>query len=138
MTQDEDHLRLLSVFHYVVGGLVGVLSLIPLLHLTMGVFFLVAPQVFSQHGNPPPAFVGWIFIVLGCIAITLGWSLAGCILATGRFLAKRKRYGFCLVVAGVECIFMPFGTVLGVLTLIVLMREPVKALFETATARSSR
>ena len=31
--------------------------------------------------------------------------------------------------AAVECVFMPFGTVLGVFTIIVLMREPVKQLF---------
>jgi len=29
----------------------------------------------------------------------------------------------------VECIFMPFGTVLGVLIILVLAREPVKQLF---------
>ena len=37
---------------------------------------------------------------------------------------------FHYVVAGIECIFMPFGTVLGVLTLLVLMRPSVKALFD--------
>ena len=36
---------------------------------------------------------------------------------------------YCLVVAAVECIFMPFGTVLGVFTIIVLMRPGVKERF---------
>jgi hypothetical protein len=36
---------------------------------------------------------------------------------------------FCLVVAGVSCLFMPFGTILGVLSLIVLNRPSVKLLF---------
>jgi len=31
--------------------------------------------------------------------------------------------------AGVECMFMPFGTVLGVFTIIVLMRPSVKEIF---------
>ena len=31
--------------------------------------------------------------------------------------------------AGIECIFMPVGTVLGVFTIIVLVRNSVKALF---------
>ncbi len=43
-----------------------------------------------------------------------------------------RRRLFCLVVAGVECAFMPFGTVLGVFTIAVLMRESVKELFEPA------
>jgi hypothetical protein len=38
-------------------------------------------------------------------------------------------YIFCLVIAAVECIFMPFGTVLGVFTIIVLQRPTVKAMF---------
>jgi len=33
-------------------------------------------------------------------------------------------------VAAVECIFMPFGTVLGVFTIIVLNRPSIKALFQ--------
>ena len=53
----------------------------------------------------------------------------------GRSLAMRKRYMFALVVACVECIFMPFGTVLGVFTIIALSRESVKALFSAETAR---
>jgi hypothetical protein len=32
--------------------------------------------------------------------------------------------------AGIECVFMPFGTVLGVFTLVVLTRPSVKPLFE--------
>ena len=37
---------------------------------------------------------------------------------------------YCLVMAGIECLFMPFGTVLGVFTIIVLMRESVKEMFK--------
>jgi len=61
--------------------------------------------------------------------MSFGWIFAVIIFLTGRFLAKRKRYMFCLVIACVECLFMPFGTVLGVFTIIVLMRPSVKELF---------
>jgi hypothetical protein len=37
-----------------------------------------------------------------------------------------------LAIAGIECIFIPFGTVLGVFTIIVLMRPTVKELFGVA------
>jgi len=43
---------------------------------------------------------------------------------------------YCLVVAGVECILVPFGTVLGVLTLIVLSKESVKTIFENGPPSS--
>src|SRR6266404_3034516 len=57
-----------------------------------------------------------------------------CILIAGRSLAKRTRYWFALVVACIECLFVPFGTILGVFTIVVLSRESVKALFSTAQA----
>ncbi len=74
-------------------------------------------------------FFGWLFIVVGAMAISLGWTLALLVLIAGRQLAARRRYTYCLVVAGLECLFMPFGTVLGVFTILVLARPSVKALF---------
>jgi hypothetical protein len=47
----------------------------------------------------------------------------------GRSLSRRNHYWFAFVVACVECIFVPFGTILRVFTIIVLSRESVKTLF---------
>ena len=58
-----------------------------------------------------------------------GWSLAVCILLAGRFLSQHKHYMFCLVIAGLLCMITPFGTMLGVFTIIVLVRPSVKLLF---------
>jgi hypothetical protein len=129
MTQDEDHLRLLSIFHYVVAGLAGLFACFPIIHLIIGLMFIFAPHKFGGKGEPPPPWFGWIFVIVAAVFITLGWIFAGFVLAAGRFLARRKRYLFCLVMAGVECLFMPFGTVLGVFTIVVLLRESVKQLF---------
>jgi hypothetical protein len=51
------------------------------------------------------------------------------ILLAGRALAKRNRYTLAFIVAYIECLFVPFATVLGVFTLIVLSGESIKALF---------
>ena len=134
MTQDEEHLQLLSVFHYAVGGLTGLFALFPVFHLVFGLFFIFASERFAGHGPPPPAFIGWIFVIAAMVLITIGWTLAACIVAAGRCLAKRKRYTFCLVMAAIECIVIPFGTVLGVFTIVVLTRESVKALFSSGQA----
>jgi hypothetical protein len=37
---------------------------------------------------------------------------------------------FVFVVACCECLFMPFGTILGVFTIILLSRESVKSAFD--------
>jgi hypothetical protein len=129
MTQDEDHLRLLSIFHYVVSGLAGLFALLPIFHLVIGLMFIFAPDKFAGKGESPPAFLGWIFVAFATVFMTMGWTFAGFVFAAGRFLAKRRRYLFCLVMAGVECMFMPFGTVLGVFTIIVLLRPSVTQIF---------
>jgi hypothetical protein len=129
MTQDEEHLRLLSIFHYVVGGLAGLFALFPIIHLIFGLVMIFGPDKFQGKEGPPVALMGWFFVIFAAVFIILGWTFAAFVLTAGRFLAKRKHYMFCVVMAAIECIFLPFGTVLGVFTIIVLMREPVKQLF---------
>ena len=136
MNQDKEHLQLLAIFHRVVAGLAALFSFFPLLYTTIGAIFIFA----ARHGTPkpgeepPPEFIGWIFAVIGSLLFLLGIAIAICILVAGRSLAKRTRYWFALVVACIECLFIPFGTILGVFTIVVLSRESVKALFSTAQA----
>ena len=130
MSRDEEHLKLLSVFHYVLGGVTALFACFPFIHLILGVVMIVAPEVFEE-GEPPPAFLGWLFAIMGATCIVFGWAFAILALYAGRCLAKRRRYIYCLIVAALSCLFMPLGTVLGVFTIIVLIRPSVKELFAT-------
>jgi hypothetical protein len=131
MNRDEEHLQLLAIFHYVVAGLAALFSLFPLLYTTVGAIFIFA----ARHGTAkpgedlPPQFLGWIFAVLGSLLFLMGIAMAICILIAGRSLALRKRYSFALVMSCIECLFIPFGTILGVFTIVVLSRESVRGLF---------
>jgi hypothetical protein len=128
--QDQEHLGLLAVFHYVVAGLAFAFASIFIVHVALGAFFLHAPQKLAGgSGELPPEFMGWIFIATGGSVVLAGWTYAAAMLAAGRSLARRRRYTFCLVMAGVSCLFAPVGTVLGVFSLLVLMRPSVKTLF---------
>jgi hypothetical protein len=128
-TDDEQHLRLLGIFHYVVGAITALFAMIPLIHFTLGLFFVFAPQRSIQHGSPPPALIGWFFMIFGGALFLLGESFAGCVVAAGRFICSRRRYWFVFVVACMQCAFFPFGTVLGVFTIVVLSRPGVKEAF---------
>jgi len=44
MNQDAEHLRLLPIFHYIVGGLAALFSLFPLLYTTVGAGFTLPFQ----------------------------------------------------------------------------------------------
>ena len=131
MNQDKEHLRLLAIFHYIVAGLAALFSFFPLLYTTIGaIFIFVARHGTAKPGEElPPEFLGWIFVGLGSFLFLLGITMAICILITGRCLSRFKCYSFTLVMACVECLFIPFGTILGVFTIIVLSRESVRALF---------
>lgn len=128
MTDDDRHLRLLSTFHYVVAGLLGLFSLFPLFHLSMGVA-MISGHFGAGTGAPIDRTMGWLFVLLAGGIILAGLALATCVLLAGHFLEQRRRYDFCLVAAGAACVFSPFGTVLGVLTILVLMRDSVRAQF---------
>jgi len=123
MEQDEQYLRLLSIFHYVVGGLAACFACVFFIHFGIGIAMLTGAI------DDAPAFVGVILVVMSMAAITFGWVFAVCLIVAGRSLSQRKRYMFCLVMAAISCMFMPFGTVLGVFTIIVLLRPAVKKLF---------
>ena len=117
MDRDTEQLNLLAIFHYVVAGLAGIFSFFPLIYTTVGVIFIFA----ARHGRAkrgeelPPEFLGWIFAVLGLVLFVIGIAIAICMLIAGRSLALRKRYSFALVIACIECLFVPFGTILGIL-----------------------
>ena len=130
MNDNDQHLRLLAVFHYVVAGLTALFALFPLIHFALGWFFLHAPP--PKQGEPPPPFVGYIFMAFGAFFFLLGQSFAVCIFAAGRSISARRRYWFVFIMACFQCAFFPFGTVLGVFTILVLSRPEVKQMFGIA------
>jgi hypothetical protein len=132
MTQDEQYLKLLSIFHYIVAGLTVLFSCFLFIHIAIGVAMLCGAM--DGVNNPPPRFLGIFFIVFPSLLIMAAWILAGLMIATGEKLKHCSSYTFCIVIAAIECILMPFGTVLGVFTIIVLMKESVKQLFEAQKA----
>jgi len=169
----REHIRLLAIFHYVVGGVGYLFSLIPFIHLSIGIFFLVAPEemfevkppvltpsVTEQEGGsapaeaqetpdaggtapprvdaPPPAgqvqpfpskLFGAMFTVIASVIILAGLTLSTCIIMAGRRLSAHRSHMFCMVMAGIECLFMPFGTVLGIFTILTLVKPEARELF---------
>ena len=131
MDRDTEQLNLLAIFHYVVGGLAALFSFFPLFYSVIGGFLVyAADHPGPNNQEPPPAFLGWMFIVLGAVFFLAGVIMAICILIAGRCLSRRKGYSSALVIACIECLFVPFETILGVFTIVTLSRESVKASFE--------
>ena len=125
--QNLEHLRLLAIFHYIVGGLAGLFSLFPVIHLVMGVAMVTGRMDAPDQDG---VLFGWLFILFAAGMIIFGLSFAVCLVLAGRFLSRRVHYTFCFVMAALACMFFPFGTVLGIFTIIVLSRTGVRDLFD--------
>ena len=131
--RDVEHLRLLSLFHYIFGAIQALFSLFPLLHLGMGLLIVFSPETFCSSASAskcPPGWFGWIFIGLAIIIMVMGLLYAVGMILTGRFLARRQAWLACIIIAALECMIMPFGTVLGIFTIYILSKANVKAAFE--------
>ena len=126
--EDIKQIPLLSTFHYVLGGVTGFFSCFPLIHVAVGILSLLSGGIGS-------AVFGLLFVIIGLSFVVLGWALAICMFITASNLKKKIRYRFCFVIACIECAFMPLGTILGVLSIIALSKDSVKAAFQEGETR---
>jgi hypothetical protein len=99
------------------------IGLFPIIHITIGIMMIT-----GRIANSPPN-VGFVFVGVGAMMIMLFWGIAGCLIISGRFLNQRRHYMFSFVVAAISCLQVPFGTLLGIFTIIVLSRQSVKAIY---------
>jgi len=124
-SRDREQLKLLEIFHYVMGGLaLGGLAFL-FVHFTImsAVFSDPWPRQAQQPPFEPAAFFRafrWFYLFMGA------WGLVSLVmnLISGLCIRARRHRFFSMVVAGFNCINLPFGTGLGVCTLMVLTRTP--------------
>ncbi|GHB90278.1 hypothetical protein [Cerasicoccus arenae] len=136
-SQDEDYLKSLSLAYYIVGGILAFFSLMPIMHMVMGLLILTGglEQMTNDmaNANPPfpfpPKLFGWLFFFGGTFFVIFGEAVAISIICAGRFIKQRRNYTFTFVIACIACVFFPIGTALGIFTIILLTRPNVKSLY---------
>jgi len=134
---NNNELDILAICHYVVAALTALASCLAFIWIGLGIAMATHPEQFADAGEPPPEFVPFMFLGIGVACLLFGWSFAVCVAVAGRFLKQHRHYLFCMIVAAVNCLFFPFGTVLGVFTIIVLLRPNMKALFAQTGASAA-
>lgn len=55
MGDNLEHLKLLSIFHYVVGGLAALFACLPMFHFIFGLVFMLAPAMSDAGKAEAPA-----------------------------------------------------------------------------------
>jgi hypothetical protein len=121
---ERDTLHLLSIFHFVMAGFIALIACFPLIHLAGGLFMVFGGV---SENEPGLSVAGGIILV--------GWGIAYLVFRAGRSLNAQKDYQLCLIAAAVLCMIMPFGTILGVFTLVKLNEQKVKELFQENAPR---
>jgi hypothetical protein len=125
---DEEHLWLLSLFHYISGGLTIIGSLMA------GAWALVVGVMFSALPPATDAPDGFEKMPLIMAALAAGVAISMLIygvveIVVGRLIAQRRARIFTLVASVPRIAFLPYGAILTALTFIVLDRASVQALY---------
>ncbi|MDZ4859680.1 MAG: hypothetical protein SGI88_11925 [Candidatus Hydrogenedentes bacterium] len=126
MTETERHLDLLAIFHYIFGGVMAFFACFPLIHVAMGLAMIFGAV---DVDGAPSEVIGGFFAIIGGFIVLCGWALAVAIIIAGRKLKSRTSRMYCIVIAALECMMMPFGTILGVFTLVVLTKDQAIQLY---------
>lgn len=135
---DAEQLNLLAIFLFVGAGF-ALLGLVFLgLHCLMFMTIFSDPKLFEgKNGPPPPAAFLTMFKAFYAIGAAFAVTSGVLNLLAGLYLRARKHRMFSLIVAGLNCIHMPLGTILGIFTIIVLSRDSVRELYEANAAADS-
>jgi hypothetical protein len=135
MHRDILQIRILAISYFIFATGITYLSILPFPVLGTGIA-LFREGIQSGKPLPPTAFnliiafgMSFMTLVLPIVALILGWLLAYNIAKLGYWLLKQQRYSFCVKMAGISILLIPIGTVLGILTQVVLTRASVKELF---------
>lgn len=134
--QQEQYIKLVSVLNYILAAIFALFGCFPFVHVMIGLLALTG-KLKDDSGREMPAFFGWLFVLMPGCFILCAWIMAALAILAGRRLGQRRSYQYCFVVACIECLFMPLGTLLGVFTLILLLKPEVKAAFDANLESSS-
>jgi hypothetical protein len=130
---DLEHLQLLGIFHYIVGGLTILFSSFFIIHVVLGLVLAFNPDAFPAPKNDPdfqfPPFMGIAMAVFAGMFVLGGWTIGILTIYSGRCLRQQRKRLLSMIVAGFQCAFVPVGTLLGVFTIIVLQRDSVRRLY---------
>lgn len=144
--EDTEHLSALSIGHFILAG-VALLGAVPTLiygfagaslmeefggDLSMAMGDLPGQAGTDAFGASPDAMlqdVGTLVNTLIATAVLVAVVSAIHLFVVGWQIRKRKWWTFCYLTGWGECLMFPFGTILGIFTIIVLSRPSVKQLF---------
>lgn len=151
----HERLRLLSWGYYASAGFGAFFCLFFLMYTVMfGALSLIPESAWASstdktsqetHASPapsrearpakksetPPVIIFRIFAGVMAVVTFFAWALCFLTFYAGWCIHKRKHFLFINIMAGYNCLWVPYGTLLGVLSFIVLHSEAARVQFES-------
>lgn len=137
--QAEGHIKVLKICHYVYAGLTLLgLGFLVLHYFMMNTFMRMAPEATSGPNGGAEAvpdfdqvmgIMIWFYVLMGVSFLVIG----GLNLMSASFMGKRTNKTFSIVVGGLNCVNIPLGTVLGVFTILTLLKPAARVLYGETT-----
>jgi len=125
----KNNLSTLSILHYVYGGLICLIgAAVLVLLLSLGNLFQ-SDWFLRNAEEAPPAIVGALMSVIGWSVFVFLEAKGIANIISGTLLAKARGRVFSQIVAGLDCLNIPFGIALGIFTFIELNKDDVKQLY---------
>lgn len=129
-------LRLLSIGYYIQAGIAAFYTLIMLGYSTFAAAIFANMTKISAESNAqqiPPGLLTAISILL-TILIGISCAYAICLFLAGYWLRRFRNKLFIQILAAFNCLAIPYGTVLGIFTFMVLQRPSASQFFAVGTA----
>ena len=146
-----DPLPLLSIFHFVLAGFSGLGVIFGLFYAFFAKTFIggITNAAVSKGGTINGQNVddmsqeqiddalvmfdamGSLFVGVGLFMVVFSLTFAIFLIVAGLKLRQPTGHTFCMVVAGASCLLFPFGTALGIFTLMSLSKPEVRARFSS-------
>jgi hypothetical protein len=125
--QDIEHLNMLSICWYVWAALLALPALIFLFWIV--IFAVLSIIGLTSKDTAPASLLGGFFVcflsVLMCFVLLMSYLNYRC----GKNLRIRRGITLCYIMAGIACVNVPLGLILGIFTFMALSRPGVKTAF---------
>jgi predicted Zn finger-like uncharacterized protein len=112
-------LTVLTLLAFILGGIFFIYASIQTIKI-------VNMWMIDFSDNPAEAS-----LTMMIFSIIFSWFKALVPILLGYFVSKRKQLHFSQVLSGILCIFIPFGTIVGIISFVILLRKPVKQQFSS-------
>lgn len=129
----ESNLKLLTIFQFIYTGFCGLGILFLIFHYRMMSYFMTQEELWTGEEQMPfdPAeffdmFQGFYILFGIMLAVGIAMNLASAI-----FMMQRRFRLYSVILGGLNCLWIPFGTLIGIFTIILLEKDGIKELYNS-------